>query len=149
MPADMGALQLGLDIFAQGIIGVGDHHIGANPAALRQDGKFGDKDIGMAADVVGKLDVVLDHGVGADADMITDLILLPDKHMMPGLKVGADNIAGINDRVAADHRITADHRFQFPLPVSPGGQADDTKILDDHILTEFDIGIDFFHPFFP
>ena len=58
---------------------------------------------------------------GADADVIANLVELPNVHLVPGLETGADDISCVDDRMRSDHGTVADRRRSSPSLASAGG----------------------------
>ena len=53
-------------------------------------------------------DVVLDHGVAADADTITDGVGLAEEHAVAALEATADGVAGVDHGVRPDDGTITD-----------------------------------------
>ncbi len=135
--ADLGALanhrarQLVLDARRKRILGVGQHHVRTDPAALLEDREFGDEHLGVDPHVVGDLHVVLDHRQRSDADVVADAVRFADVDLVPGLEMSPDGVAGVDHRVGANHRSVADRGGQLSVADASRRSADDAEVLHD------------------
>ena len=128
--------KLILDARRERILGVGEHDVRANPAALFEDRELRDEDLRVNPHVVANLDVMLDHRQRADADVVADPVRFADVDLVAGLEVAADDVAGIDHGVRANDRAVADGRRQLAVPRTARRRADDAEVLDDRPVAE-------------
>jgi hypothetical protein len=63
----------------------------------------------MYANTIPQTHVVLDDRVGADADVVTNLIGLAHQHAMTCLESAANDRSGVDDGMRADVRLIPDY----------------------------------------
>ena len=100
--------ELILDARRQRILGVGEHDVRTDPAALLEHGVLGNEDLRVNPHVVADLDVMLDDRQRPDADVVADAVRFADVDLVAGLEVPADDVAGVDHGVRADHGAVAD-----------------------------------------
>ncbi len=95
----------------------------------------------MDAHAVADLDVMLDHRMAADADVVTDCVLFADKCSVPTLETCADAVARIDDGMRADRRVFSDHCDQFARFLAPRRLTEDNEIADLEPFAQLDVWI--------
>src|SRR5262245_46085803 len=105
----------------------------ANPGVVLEHGELGDKGLAVNPYVVPDLDVVLDHGQGAHADMVTNAVQLTDIHFVTGLEAMTNDVPGIDHRVRTHMRLRAQHGLQLALGRPARRNPDDAVIFNDRL----------------
>ena len=75
----------------------------------------------------------------ADGTIVPDRVVLPDDHVVAGLEVLPDPVAGIDHGVAPDHGVIANDRLQLAIITSFRGVPDTTEWFDDDILPQSNV----------
>src|SRR4030065_385615 len=88
-------------------------HVGPQPCVVLDDGEFRHEDLAVHPHVVPDPDVVLDHRQGADTDVVSDLVRLPNVHLVSGLEIVPDPVPGVDHRVGPDDRSLADYCLEL------------------------------------
>src|SRR5438034_8279789 len=85
---------------------------------------------------------MLDDRVGSDTDLIANLIRFSDEHRVPGLKLVADEIAGIDHGMRTDAGRSADASFQSAGRQIARRRADNNVFTNLTVCSQDDIGMD-------
>jgi len=90
----------------------------------------------MEPNAIANLDVMLDHRVRADADVIPNLVLFTNQRPVPGLKVIANAIARIDDAVRADDGAGAEPGFELARRAAARRLANNRIVADARVLAK-------------
>ena len=80
-------------------------------------------------------------GVGADADVVAELVVLADAGALAGLQAGAEGAPGVDGRERPDDGAGADGERALALAGAPRRLADDARRLQVAALAQRDVGI--------
>ncbi len=85
-------------------------------------------------------DVVLDDGVGTDADVVADFVFFTNEDAVPGLKIVANLVARIDDGVGTENGARAEPGWELACGFAARGFAKDDKGADVGVVREMDVG---------
>ena len=92
---------------------------------------FRNERLGVNANTVADRDVMLDDRQRTDADVVADLVELSNVDLVPGLEIGADDVAGVDDRMRSDHGAVPDRRRELAFSRFARRGANHAEVLDD------------------
>src|ERR1700694_4417802 len=124
-----------------GVRVVGEHDVWPEEHAVAQSRGF---EKAAAMDTRSAADAITDlqHGVGADAAIVPDDVVLADEGPMAAVEPVADNRAGIDHGSRANGAARAAYRLQLARLGSSRWFANDSPVLDDRAIADLHVRVD-------